>query len=85
MPCGDGCFDVESSKVKCEKSLIFWPFRDFASVWMSGFDNQSAVSILKWEVRLWIGCREFGVYSILEIVERQLSNVRLGDAIQATN
>ena len=29
--------------------------------------------------------RGFGVYSILEIVEKQLSNVRLGDAMRATN
>lgn len=29
--------------------------------------------------------RDFGVYSILEIVEKQLSNVRSGDAMRATN
>lgn len=33
--CGDGSIDVTRSEVRCEKSLIFWAFRDFASVWNS--------------------------------------------------
>ena len=83
VTCGDGSIDVKGSEVRHEKSLIFWAFRDFASVWnftdfseiifagtylrgfqgdfgeseivykietpvwMSGFDNQTIVSILK--------------------------------------
>ena len=83
MPCRDSSIDVKGSEVRCEKSLIFWAFWDFASVWnsadfsefifagtylrgflgdfgeseivykiettvwMSGFDNQIVVSILK--------------------------------------
>ena len=35
VTCRDGSIDVKGSEVRCEKSFIFWAFRDIASVWNS--------------------------------------------------
>ena len=32
VTCGDGSIDVKGSEIRYEKVLIFWAFRDFASV-----------------------------------------------------
>ena len=75
VTCRDGSIDVTRSEVRHEKSLIFWAFRDFASVW--NFTDFPRIIFAGTYLRVLLG--DFGeseiVYKI-ETVELRLEKFR---------